>query len=359
MSALPAAITDQNARAAVERLAAIEPGKHWVVTCYLKLEPRDRSRGKYLIKMKNRVRETESALSRQPLSHQEREIIAADLHRVLTYLEEPNHLPRARAIALFASRDLDLFEVLPLPHVHRSRLAIEREPLIRELLVLEEEFGTILTVLYDRTAARFFEITAYDTVELPGLAGVDASRAGKFHGGAGEHNYHMRIRTEKHRLYAHIADRVFQINREKPLSGIVLGSVGVDAGAVIPHLHTYVHDLVLGVIKLNPKKASAAEVREATLTLREERERAWERAHADAVTDGAPRGWAVNGLEPTLKALGRGQVRTLLADGHDGDTRIDEAIEEALRQRAQVDVLYDEKARRVVDGLAALLRFRS
>ncbi|PYP16990.1 MAG: hypothetical protein DMD54_08555 [Gemmatimonadetes bacterium] len=359
MSALPAAITDQNARAAVERLAAIEPGKHWVVSCYLKLEPRDRSRGKYLIKMKNRVRETEAALSRQPLSHQEREIIAADLHRVLTYLEEPNHLPRARAIALFASRDLDLFEVLPLPHVHRSRLAIEREPLIRELLVLEEEFGTILTVLYDRTAARFFEVTAYDSVELPGLAGVDASRAGKFHGGAGEHNYHMRIRTEKHRLYAHIADRVFQINREKPLSGIVLGSVGVDAGAVIPHLHTYVHDLVLGVIKLNPKKASAAEVREATLTLREERERAWERAHADAVTDGAPRGWAVNGVEPTLKALGRGQVRTLLADGHDGDTRIDEAIEEALRQRAQVDVLYDEKARRVVDGLAALLRFRS
>src|SRR6266576_899414 len=359
MSALPAAITGQNARAAVERLAAIEPGKHWVVTCYLKLEPRDRSRGKYLIKMKNRVRETAAALSRQPLSHQEREIVAADLHRVLTYLEEPNHLPRARAIALFASHDLGLFEVLPLPHVHRSRLAIEREPLIRELLVLEEEFGTILTVLYDRTAARFFEVTAYDSVELPGLAGVDASRAGKFHGGAGEHNYHMRIRTEKHRLYAHIADRVFQINREKPLSGIVLGSVGVDAGAVIPHLHTYVHDLVLGVIKLNPKKASAAEVREATLTLREERERAWERAHADAVTDGAPRGWAVNGVEPTLKALGRGQVRTLLADGHDGDTRIDEAIEEALRQRAQVDVLYDEKARRVVDGLAALLRFRS
>ena len=200
-------------------------------------------------------------------------------------------------------------------------------------------------------------------MELTSLAGIDASRGSRFHaaaaGSAGEHNYHMRIRTEKHRLYAHIADRVFQINREKPLSGIVLGSVGVDAGAVIPHLHTYVHDLVLGVIKLNPKKASAAEVREATLTLREERERAWERAHADAVTDGAPRGWAVNGVEPTLKALGRGQVRTLLADGHDGDTRIDEAIEEALRQRAQVDVLYDEKARRVVDGLAALLRFRS
>ncbi len=231
---------------------------------------------------------------------------------------------------------------------------------MRELLGLEEEFGTILAVVYDRTAARFFEVTAYDCTELPGLAGIEASRAGKFHGGsAGEHNYHQRIRTEKQRLYAQIADRIFQVNRTKALAGIVLGSVGVDAGAVIPHLHTYVHDLVFGVVKLSPKQATAAAVREATLGLREERERAWERAHADAVKDGVPRGWAVNGVDATLKALRRGQVRTLLADGHDDDARIDEAIEEALGQHAQVDVLYDEKARRVVTGLAALLRFRA
>jgi peptide chain release factor subunit 1 len=374
MSALPAAISEQDAQTAVARLAAIEPGRHWVVTCYLKLEPRDRTRGKYLIKMKNRVRGMESALARPALTHQERESVAADLRRVLDYLEAPNHLPRARAIAIFASGDLGMFETLPLPHVHRSRLAVGHEPLIRELLVLEEEFGTILAVAYDRTAARFFEVTAYGCVELPGLAAIEASRAGKFHGAqqrpflasagkpsgsAGEHNYHQRIRTEKQRLYAQIADRVFQVNRQKPLAGIVLGSVGVDAGAVIPHLHTYVHDLVLGVVKLNPKKATAAEVREATLALREEREREWERAHADAVRNGVPLGWAVNGVDVTLKALSRGQVRTLLADGHDDDLRIDEAIEEALGQRAQVDVLYDEKARRVVDGLAALLRFRS
>ena len=367
-------MTEQDARDTVARLVAIQPGNHWVVSCYLKLEPRDRTRGKYLIKMKNRVKQREAALSRQTLSHEDRETIAQSLRQVLDYLEEPNHLPRSRAIAIFASRELGLFEILPLPHVHRSRLAVAREPLVRELLVLEEEFGTILAVVYDRTAARFFEITAYETVELPGVPGIEASRAGKFHGAsqrqvmarggtpsgsAGEHNYHQRIRTEKQRLYAQIADRIFQINRAQPLAGLVLGSVGVDAGAVIPHLHTYVHDLVLGVVKLAPKKSTAAEVREAALALREQRERAWERAHAEAVKDGAPRGWAVNGPEATLKALQRGQVRTLLADGHDDDVRIDEAIEEAFGQRAQVDVLYDEKARRVVDGLAALLRFRS
>ncbi len=374
MSTVLAAVTEQDVRAAVQRLAAVDPGMYWVVTCYLKLEPRDRTRGKYLIKMKNRVKDASAALTRQSLRHADREAIAADLERVLAYLEDPNHLPSTRAIAIFASRGLDLFEALPLPHVHRSRLAIDREPLVRELVALDEEFGTILVIVYDRTAARFFEVTAYGCVELTSLAGIEASRAGKFHGShqrqvmaragtpsgsAGEHNYHMRIRTEKHRFYAQIADRVFHVHRLRPLAGLVFGGVGPDAGAVIPHLHTYVHDLVMGVVKLNPKETTTAEVREAALALREERERAWERAHADAVKEGAPVGWAVNGVDPTLKALSQGQVRTLLADGQDDDQRIDEAVEDALRQRAQVDVLYDDKARRVVKGLAALLRFRA
>jgi len=350
--------SEQDVHAAVQRLAAIDPGPYWVVTCYLKLEPRDRTRGKYLIKMKNRVKETADALSKQSLGHADRETIAADLQRVLDYLEEPNHLPRTRAIAIFASQGLDLFEALPLPHVHRSRLAVEHEPLVRELVALDEEFGTILVVVYDRTAARFFEVTAYDCVELTSLPAIDASRAGKFHGSAGEHNYHMRIRTEKQRFYAQIADRIFHIHRVRPLAGLLVGGVGPDAGAVIPHLHSYLHDLVMGVVKLNPKTTTKAEVRDAALALREERERAWERAHAEALKDGVPEGWAVNGVDPTLKALSRGQVRTLLADGQDDDPRIDEAVEEALRQRSQVDVLYDEKARRVVQGLATLLRFR-
>src|SRR5207249_10284707 len=87
MSTLPALVTEQDVHAAVQRLATIDPGPYWVVTCYLKLEPRDRTRGKYLIKMKNRVKEAADALSRQSLGHADREVIAADLQRVLDYLE--------------------------------------------------------------------------------------------------------------------------------------------------------------------------------------------------------------------------------------------------------------------------------
>src|SRR5213594_4902948 len=127
-------------------------------------------------------------------------------------------------------------------------------------------------------------------------------RGGVLAGGFGEHNYHMRIREEKHRHYAHVADHIYQIHTQRPLTGLVVAGIGVDAAALVPHLHTYLHDLVLGVVKLNPKRVTPAEVRDAALALRDERERAWERAHADAVQEGVETGWAVSGIEPTLKA---------------------------------------------------------
>ncbi len=350
------------------RLSAIPSSSGGVVSCYLKLEPRDKTRGKYLIKMKNRVKETVAGLSRKPLERAAREGVAADLERVLRYLEEPGRLPQTRGVAIFACGRLGLFEVLPLPQVHRSRLVVADSPATRELVALEQEFGTILVVACDRTGARCFEVSTFGIAELPSVISP-ATRTEKFHGerqmmrgavpgSAGEHGHHGRIREEKHRHYARVAEEIFRINAQKPLSGLVVAGIGVDAAALVPHLHTYLHDLLLGVVRLNPKAATPAEVREAGLALREERERAWERAHAEAVRDGLGTGWAVNGIEPTLKALARGQVRTLLADGHDDDARIDEAVEDALAQRAQVDVLYDERARRAVDGLAALLRFR-
>src|SRR5881398_2013277 len=369
MTALPVSAGESAVREAVERLSAIAPGPYEAVSCYLKLEPRDKARAKYLIKIKNRIKQIASDLGRRPLDHAQRERVAADLDRLRRYFEEPSRLPSARGIALFVSGALDLFEVLPLPQVHRSRLAVAPVPLVRELVALEEEFGTILVVACDRTSARFFAVTAYDVAELPSLTAL-ATRSGKFHcerqakrgsvlaGGFGEHNHHMRIREEKQRHYAQAADLIFQIHTQRPLAGLVAAGIGVDAAALLPHLHTYVHDLVLGVVRLNPKKASAPVVREAALLLRDQRERAWEQAHAEAVKEGLGSGWAVNGIDATLKALTRGQVRTLLADGHDDDPRIDDAVEEALRQRAQVDVLYDDAARRAVAGLAALLRFR-
>src|SRR6058998_751456 len=181
MTALPVTPGIDAVRDVVRRLTAVTPGPYRVVSCYLKLEPRDKTRGKYLIKMKNRIRGALADLERQGLERGVRDQIAADLERIRRYFEQPAELPHARGVALFVSETIRLFDVIPLPHVYRSRLAVEPVPLIRELVALEQEFGTILVAACDRTGARFFEVTAFDVVELSSLT-AGATRPGKFHG---------------------------------------------------------------------------------------------------------------------------------------------------------------------------------
>ena len=383
--------------ALMDRFASVGTTEHWVVSCYLKLEPRDRARGKYQIKLKNRIKQRTSTLGELGLSKAEREQIERDLNRIREYLDDSTNLPTGRGIAVFACGPLDLFEAVPLPHVFRSRLAVDRSPLVRELVALHDEFGLVHCAICDRASARFFRVTAFGAHEMNGVTAGETTRAGKFHGGrsvpgpsggtgsSGEFNFNRRIEKEKDRHYAYVADHLFSLVKAAGGRGVVLAGNGSDANAVIPHLHPYVRKDLLGTTKLNPKSVTAHEVMDAVLAVRRKSERDWEMGHASELEAGLGTGWAVSGVEETLRALGIGQVRTLLVDPTaalagfrcgttgrltkeqstcgDGNGAtpipdlIDEAIEDALRQGCHVDVIEDEQARSSVDGLAALLRF--
>jgi peptide chain release factor subunit 1 len=379
--------------ALAERLAgltSVDPGQHRVVTCYLKLEPRDRSRGKYLIKLKNRVRAVTQALPRLGLARAVQEEVARDLERIQEYLRDPPNLPSTQGLAIFACEGIGLFEAIPLPVVHRSRLGVDRSPLVRELASVEDEFGRLLTVVLDRTGARFFEVTAYEARELPSLR-ADSTRGSRFHGdqsgpGWGEHTYNNRIREEKQRHYEAIARELFAIDRRQPARGIVIAGTGADAGAVEPFLHSYLVERVIGTTRLTLKEATPPLVHAATLAVRQDWERHEEREVVHEMRESVGSGWAVNGIDRTLGTLARGQVRTLLvhADASEPGFRcgnsgrlarterecrnegdpvpvldvVDDAIEEALRQGVDVNVVYEPQARDEVDGLAGLLRFR-
>ena len=384
-------LDDSPVAGVLERLTQVNSGKYRVVTCYLKLEPRDRSRGKYLIKVKNRVKAAVQGLPRLGLERSVEEQVRHDLNGIQQFLRSPGNLPSTQGLAIFACEGIELFETVPLPVVYRSRLAVDGSPLVRELASVEDEFGRLLTVVLDRTGARFFEVSAYETRELSGLR-ADSTRGKRFRGdqdgrGAwGEHTYNNRIRTEKQRHYEAIARELFAIDRRQPAHGIVLAGPGPDAGAVEPFLHSYLVERVIGTARLTPKDATPAVVHGTTLAVREAYERDAERALVHEMLEGVGTGWGVNGLTPTLRALSRGQVRSLLVHADAavhgfrcGDSGrlalserecrgegeptavldvVDEAIEEALRQGVDVNVVYEPEARDSIDSLGALLRFR-
>lgn len=375
----------------LDRLAKERPGAP-VISLYLKLEPRDRERGKFQIKLKNRIKAAERAVEKMDFDRTERDAISADLGRIQEHLAHPERLPHGGGLAVFASKGRRLWEVVDLPSVHRSRLSIARAPLVRELAGIEDEVGKLLVGVADKTHARFFRVTAFDATELGSPIEAPVDQNGKHspmrRSGPGEHTYHNRIRNAQARHLEATAARLFDLSRREAYQGVILLGPGSVPESVAAFLHQYVFERLLGVGTLGPKDANAGMVRAAALEVRSNYELERESAVVAEMKEGVARGWAVNGVAETLTALAHGKVRTLLVHGEtnragfrlrasgrlvvpgenaawkgEGDAEpvtdvIDEALEEALRQRLDINVLYHPAAAKAVDGLAALLRFK-
>jgi peptide subunit release factor 1 (eRF1) len=380
----------KNQAAVAQDVLSMKPGSHPVISCYLKLEPRDRVRKKYLTKAKNRVKELEYALPSMGWDKRAQDNVRADLARVIARLGDEDRLPEAQGVAVFASGALNLFEVRALPRVHRSRLVVDRTPLVRELAASEVEFGKLFTVTLDRASALIWEVTAYEAKVVQKVTS-EFTRGGRYHSGGhgdatAEHAFHNRIRDEKRRHFEAVARALFELDRKSPGHQIVIAGAGGDAMAVEPFLHNYIAERLIGFAKLSPKDATPESVHQITMEVRAEHARTLETEHVEELAEGLGTGWAVNGVRETLRALSQGQVRFLLVRGEavvpgfrsmntgrlstlardlreDGDVVhtvdvIDDAIEEALRQRVALDVIYDPDAADAIDGLAGLLRFK-
>jgi peptide chain release factor subunit 1 len=386
-TAAPAVTSDVHA-ALAELLAYGDRG--WVVSCYQKLEPKDRAGEKYRIKLKNRLRLAGERARVLGFAHQEREAVQDALARIEEFFRHRANLAGSRGMAVFAGRDF--FRAVHLPHVLKSRVLVDRSPVVGELVALAEAGSKLLVAVADRRSARLFAVDLAGVQELDGLFAPDATRNHRFHPergaapGVGEFRFHSRISEEKHRHLAHVAEAIEHAVRGRAFNGVVVGGIGVDAGALLPHLHAPVRDAVIGVLRLNPKEATPADIRARAMELWAESADA---AAADTLgeLEGlVDSGWAVDGVEPTLRALARGQVRTLIAD-HDAEVAgfrlalsgrltsdragsradgeplpvadvIDDAIEDALRQRSRVAVVRGDLSHRF-HQLAAVLRFRA
>jgi len=376
--------------AILAELLSLGESRGWVVSCYQKLEPADRAGEKYRIKVKNRLRRAAERLDILGFSRADREAVAGELDRIETFFRNSSNLSGGRGIAVFAAQGF--FRSVVLPYVLKSRVMVDRTPVVGELVALTEGGSRLLAAVADRRSARFFDVGLESVVELDGVAALDSTRPRRFHPergaspGVGEYRFHNRIREERHRHLAYVAEAAAEHLRSKHFDGLVIGGVGVDASALLPHLGPALSARVLGVLHLAPRTASPAEIRDRAMELLAD---AALRASAEAVAELVSQrgtGWAVESTEPTLRALARGQVRTLVVDGDavvpgfrcsgsgrltevpssgrgEGETvpiadLLDDAIEDALRQRARVAVVRGEDARRF-DRLAGILRFRT
>jgi peptide subunit release factor 1 (eRF1) len=341
----------------LKRLDAVEADAPVVVSAYLRLDVQYRQRRHYLAVLRQRARRAIAELSDRGLDRRALAEVKRDLARVQKWCARSDNLPGLPGVAVFACERLDRY----------------------------------LAVVVDREHARFFEVAADETVELRGVI-TPTRRGGRFRPdrrdapGWGERQYLNQMTSDKHRHYGEVAQTTSALLTKRGLQGLAVMGPSTHANAMLDFLADPVRDRVLGTDQLNPTVATAADVGRATWLLQAAHERRHEARLVEAVGEGLGTGLAVNGIRETLAALGQGQVRTQvvpdsqeasgfrcastgrlviearLCRGEGDPTPVpnlaDAAIDEALKQRADVQVIDDPALAGQVDGMAATLRFR-
>jgi peptide subunit release factor 1 (eRF1) len=255
---------------------------------------------------------------------------------------------------------------------------------------VQQGIGCVLAVVLDRAHARFFEVTDAAVTELPSYQSP-AMRGGKFHSdrqgspGWGEHAYHGRIREEERRHVEGVVQRLLRLDRERPADGLLVAGIGGAVATLALALPPVLADRLVATTRLSPAEVTPAVVAQAARRAQKGRRPAAERDLLADLEEGLGTGRATNGVRETLRALAKGQVRTLLVTGEVSATGfrcalsqrlvlaasdcleegvptpvsdlISEAIADARRQDASVVTIQDPETARRIDGLAALLRF--
>ncbi len=400
---------------AVQRLSEFKAEGYMVSNLYLKLEPEDRQGGKFLILYKDMVKEEKADLAKRSLSKEVLGSVNEDFERIERFLSEPKNLESCRGVAVFSCSAKGMFEVIKLPYVYRNRLMVAPDPLIREVAAIDEEFGSVAVLLVDRRHARYFIMGIESIEETIDMFQPLHTRAHKFHSGGralkgaqgtfkvsmpsrkaspnmiqhsfGEYRFNMRIKSEWHAILKLASDALFEDWKERKFDKLVVGGF-VEEGLrdIENHLHSYLRDRLIGYININPKEATPAQVREKVLDLLKEKDREEERQLYRELEELEGKGLAVKGVEKVLQVLAYGNIRTLLVaedyeregylcpESHlptlepecplEGESAlpvsdvVDEVMEEALEQRAKVEVVIDPEVQKSIEGMSAILRFK-
>jgi peptide subunit release factor 1 (eRF1) len=297
-------------------------------------------------------------------------------------------LERTRLLVLFASPE-KLWQEFRLPVALPTRLVIDKDPYIRPLTALLEEFRRYCVLLADARKARLFSLYLGDIEEHLGLFVDDVPSKVKSGGWAAlqQTRIQRHIEDHIHRHLKQVAERAFQFFQEKHFDFLILGGPqDKTLPELYDHLHSYLQARVAGEFHAEPESDMLL-LKEKALAVAQAWERKEEARLIDRLLDvsGAARK-GVLGLEAALEALMLGQVHTLVIqhdfqaqgllcpDDHSLSTYlprcpvcgrsmepvtdlVEEMVEEAITQGAELEHVFAQHYGFSPHGVGALLRF--
>ena len=371
----------------LRELAQLHPRSGRVLSLYLNLDPANFATGEArATEIKSLLNDAERQARDAPeLSHDDRSSLRADIERLRAFLQGGGFSPKgARALAVFASAPANLFEAIRLPRPIESRVVIDDSPFIEPMADMAPS-GRWAVVLVNRRNGRLFTGTP-ERLEEDRRFQEQVRGSGEQGGGSQTRGQHTDDK-EAHDHLKVIADALFRRFKRGGFDRLLIGCPEELRPEMEGRLHAQLRERLGGHIKVDVDSASGQAVLAAAAPVIEEEDRRREREALDRLAEGLGTGGrAAAGLDEVLQALSERRVETLLLEAgfsspgvacpgcgwlgtsgescpFDGgrlerrDDVVENAIESAIGQSAEVLVMRHHDDLRAQEGIGAVLRF--
>ncbi|MDZ7374238.1 MAG: hypothetical protein ONB23_09750 [candidate division KSB1 bacterium] len=302
----------------IERILNLSPSGHPVLSLYLNAHLGLRTLDAQRITIKSMIRDRKREIeARQDLDPRWRDGALRDLERLedraLAMVDVPHGY---RGLVMFFSSGEGLELAFHLPQPVRDALIVDHTPYVRPLLAILDEYHRVCTLLLDRERAELYEVYMGEILhhqqifdEVPGRVRI----AGWY--GLEERRIERHVEDHVHRHFRHVSEVLFRAFRQLGFDWLVLGGHHEVIADFRPYLHPYLEPRLIGEFHAEPGETPLATVLNRTREVEQAAEREEQRRLVRELVEQAQGGrLGVLGLEKTLSAVQRAQVRILLVE---------------------------------------------
>ena len=345
-------------RGRLRRLAELRPERGLVLSVFFNLDPsefatpaaRSTEVNSVVTAAAHKVDQAEG------IGHDERQALRADVERVREVLRGSDVASNGtHGLAVFACGPDGLLEVVRLAHPIESRAIVDDHPCV-EPLVRTGASERWCVLLVNRRTARIF-LGAADGLEETDRITDDVHQQHD-QGGWSQSNYERSVEQDVLNHLLRATDTLFTRFKRRPFDHLIVGAPQELVGEAEQRLHPYLRARLAGRLGIDVENSSAGAVRAAAAEAIDRHVAAVEREALDRMQQGIGRGdRGVSRPAAVMEALEQQRVEILLlADDFDAP-ELDDALEKAITQSAQVIVVRHHDDLVMHGGIGAVLRF--
>ncbi|MCX7887994.1 MAG: hypothetical protein N3B01_12175 [Verrucomicrobiae bacterium] len=208
----------------MQRLLEYHSSDCLVTSAYFNLD-----RSKFLpqllrIRIKDLLQAAHRELAQKTATHAQRESLREDFRLIEEEVGRVLQLMQHRGLAIFSCAAQKFWQTYPLPRMFRNLLVADRQPYVRPLLAILEQYRRFGVLLLDRTHGRLFEMYMGELVERSEiLSPMPRHSVAAGFGGREERSRERHYVAAAHQHYARLAAAALDLQKATHFDALILG----------------------------------------------------------------------------------------------------------------------------------------